>query len=55
MKWLNENMDRYKVKDIYNLEIPYDVMQEYYDDNKNQALTKFIKNAINLIETRFDD
>ena len=48
-------MDRYKVKDIYNLEMPYDVMQEYYDDNKNQALTKFIKNAINLIETRFDD
>lgn len=55
LKWLNENMDKYKVKSMYNLKPPYEVMKEYYKDYKKEALMEFIKKAIYLIRTRFED
>lgn len=55
LKWLNENMDKYKVKSMYNLKPPYEVMKEYYKDYKKEALMEFIKKAIYLIKTRFED
>lgn len=55
LQWLNENMDKYKVKNMYKLEPPYEVMQEYYNDNKKEALAEFVKKAIYLIKKRFED
>ena len=49
------NMDKYKVKSMYNLKPPYEVMKEYYKDYKKEALMEFIKKAIYLIRTRFED
>lgn len=54
LKWLNENMDKYKIKNMYDLKPPYDVMHEYYNDDKKEALAEFIKKAIYLIKTRFE-
>ncbi|MPM03711.1 hypothetical protein SDC9_49978 [bioreactor metagenome] len=48
-------MDKYKVKSMYNLKPPYEVMKEYYKDYKKEALMEFIKKAIYLIKTRFED
>lgn len=54
-KWLNENMEKYKIKDMYNLEPPYPINEYYgYNDVKLQPLKNFIKKAIRLIEDRFE-
>ena len=53
-KWLEENMEKYKIRDMYKLEPPYKINEHYgYDDTKLPLLTKFIEKAIILIENRF--
>ncbi|MFT5875857.1 MAG: hypothetical protein ACI8WT_004855 [Clostridium sp.] len=55
LKWLNDNMKKYRIQKIYSLKLPYNVLKEYYDDEKKKALTDFIMNAIKLIKNRFED
>lgn len=48
-KWLEENMEKYKIRDMYKLEPPYKINEHYgYDDTKLPLLTKFIEKAIIL-------
>lgn len=56
LKWLNEHMDEYKIKDMYDVPPPYPISEYYgYNDCKLPALLKFIKTAINLIRNRFKE
>ena len=49
-------MEKYKIRDMYSLEPPYNINEYYgYDDRKLTALTEFIIKAIRLIEERFKD
>ena len=52
-QWLDENMEKYKVKAMYSLQPPYDT-KEYYgnNDDKLDMLKEFIMQAIKLIENR---
>ncbi|KXU52394.1 hypothetical protein [Longibaculum muris] len=52
-QWLDENMEKYKVKAMYSLQPPYDI-KEYYgnNDDKLDMLKEFIMQAIKLIENR---
>lgn len=53
-KWLTENMDSFKIKEMYNLKPPYPIREYYgYDDCKLDLLTEFLKKAIDCIEKRF--
>ncbi len=55
-KWLEENMEKYKIKAMYSLKSPYNVDEYYgYNDDKLSALKEFVKEAISLIEGRFKD
>lgn len=55
-EWLDENMGKYRIKQMYKLEPPYPI-DEYYgkNDDKLDNLISFIKNAIRLIEDRFNE
>lgn len=54
-KWLDENMKKYRVEQMYMLEPPYPISEYYgYNDDKLDNLISFIKNAIRLIEDRFN-
>lgn len=55
LKWLNDNMKKYRIQKMYCLKPPYNVLKEYYDEEKKEALEDFIMNAINLIKNRFED
>ena len=46
-QWLDENMEKYKVKAMYSLQPPYDI-KEYYgnNDDKLDMLKEFIMQAI---------
>lgn len=53
-KWIDDVMDKYRIKDMYGLRPPYSINQYYgYDDSKLFHLVSFIKEAIRLIEDRF--
>lgn len=54
-KWLDEKMEPYKIKTMYELQPPY-LITEYYgfNDDKLPQLMSYIKNAIRLIEDRFN-
>ena len=54
-KWLDENMEKYRIEQMYMLEPPYPIDEYYgYNDDKLDNLISFIKNAIRLIEDRFN-
>lgn len=54
-KWLDENMKKYRIEQMYKLEPPYPISEYYgYNDDKLDNLISFIKNAIRLIEDRFN-
>ena len=54
-KWLDENMKKYRIEQMYMLEPPYPIGEYYgYNDDKLDNLISFIKNAIRLIEDRFN-
>ena len=54
-KWLDENMKKYRIEQMYKLEPPYPISKYYgYNDDKLDNLISFIKNAIRLIEDRFN-
>ena len=54
-KWLDENMKKYRIEQMYMLEPPYPIDEYYgYNDDKLDNLISFIKNAIRLIEDRFN-
>lgn len=54
LKWLNDHMESYKIKDMYELQPPYEI-NEYYgpDDNKLSAVENYIKQAVRCIKNRF--
>lgn len=54
-EWLDENMGKYRIEQMYELAPPYPI-DEYYglNDDKLDNLIRFIKNAIRLIEDRFN-
>ena len=53
-KWIYGVMDKYRIKDMYELRPPYSIDQYYgHDDSKLFQLVLFIKEAIRLIEDRF--
>lgn len=53
-KWLDDVMDEYKIKEMYELAPPYSINEYYgYTDEKLPQLTLYIKKAVRLIENRF--
>lgn len=55
-EWLETNMEKYRVKDMYSLKPPYNIKEHYgYNDSKLALLSEFITEAIRLIEERFKD
>ena len=53
--WLEGVLDEYKIKEMYGLEPPYPIDEYYgYTDEKLSQLIWFIKEAIRLIECRFN-
>lgn len=54
-EWLDENMGKYRIEQMYKLAPPYPIDENYgYNDDKLDNLISFIKNAIRLIEDRFN-
>lgn len=54
--WIDSVMDEYRIKEMYKLAPPYPINEYYgYDDEKLYLLTLYIKDAIRLIEERFQD
>lgn len=54
-KWLDGNMKKYRIEQMYMLKPPYPIDEYYgYNDDKLDNLISFIKNAIRLIEDRFN-
>lgn len=48
-------MKKYRIEQMYMLEPPYPIGEYYgYNDDKLDNLISFIKNAIRLIEDRFN-
>lgn len=50
--WLNDNMEKYHLKEIFDLHPPFSKPNEYYDDDKYDALREYVNNAIIVIENR---
>lgn len=36
LKWLSDNMEKYQIHKMYSLKPPYNVLKEYYDDEKKK-------------------
>lgn len=54
-KWLDGIMEPYKIKAMYELQPPYPINEYYgFNDDKFPQLLSYIKNAIRLIEDRFN-
>ena len=54
LTWMNEVMDSYKIKGMYNIKPPYPIAEYYgYDDRKLSALSQYLHDATSCIEGRF--
>lgn len=53
-QWLDGVMDKYRIREMYELDPPYPISEYYgYDDKKLNNLVSYIEKAIKLIENRF--
>ncbi len=49
--WLDENKEKYKISNMYELKAPYPI-SEYYTDEYADDLLDFIREAVKLIKNR---
>ncbi|RGG67648.1 hypothetical protein DWW96_03055 [Eubacterium sp. AF17-7] len=52
--WLETNMEKYNIKEMYALNPPYSI-GEYYSDEKLLNLKEFVQEAVRIIEERFKE